>query len=206
MAIYRCFIILLVVVFMLSCQRHTKVGTDVYTNQLINFRTEQIKTLISDPREPLTEATAKNVSFFKPDTAYKVNAQIVIAKDQKPFDMHTYSGEIQAYIKYADLIFSLNKHQINLEAYKSVKTLRIPGLNNKIFVPYKDLTNGESSYGGGRYIYLLDSDIIDDHITLDFNKSFNPYCAYADGFNCPIPPTANHLAINIPVGEKDFIK
>jgi len=191
---------------MVSCHRQAVVNADEYTNDISQYRTEQLNTLIADPRQPLTELTAKKTAFFKPDPSYQLTAQVIIAKDQKPFEMNTYSGQIQAYIKYADLVFSLHDKELTLEAYKNVKTLRIPGLNNKLFVPFKDVTNGDTSYGGGRYIYLLATDIKNNSITLDFNKSFNPYCAYADGFNCPIPPSANHLTLAIPVGEKDFIK
>jgi len=73
-----------------------------------------------------------------------------------------------------------------------------------LFLPFKDFTNNESTYGGGRYINFLDTDIKDGKIEIDFNKSYNPWCAYSDGFNCPIPPKENHIETEVTAGEKNF--
>ena len=65
-----------------------------------------------------------------------------------------------------------------------------------------DKTNGKESYGGGRY---LDLEIPEDKIIiLDFNKAYNPYCAYSDRYSCPIPPIENHLDVAINAGFKAF--
>ena len=60
--------------------------------------------------------------------------------------------------------------------------------------------------GGGRYIDLSIVDFTDNTIVLDFNRSYNPYCAYATGYNCPIPPEANRLPLAIRAGEQSFGK
>ena len=73
-----------------------------------------------------------------------------------------------------------------------------------MFLPFKDFTNNEGTYGGGRYINLLDTDIKNEKIEIDLNKSYNPWCAYSDGFNCPIPPRENHIEIEVNAGEKNF--
>jgi hypothetical protein len=67
------------------------------------------------------------------------------------------------------------------------------------------MTNYETTYGGGRYIDLSLKDIKEGKITLDFNKCYNPYCAYSDGFSCPIPPSENYLSTEIRAGEKVFV-
>jgi uncharacterized protein (DUF1684 family) len=48
------------------------------------------------------------------------------------------------------------------------------------------------------------SAVKDGKITLNFNKAYNPYCAYNEGFNCPIPPSENHLNLSIRAGERNF--
>jgi uncharacterized protein (DUF1684 family) len=71
-----------------------------------------------------------------------------------------------------------------------------------LFVPFKDKTSGITSYEGGRYI---DIDIpTTDEVVLDFNKAYNPYCAYNSKYSCPIPPAVNSLAIEILAGEKAY--
>jgi len=73
-----------------------------------------------------------------------------------------------------------------------------------LFLPFKDATNGDSTYGGGRYIDIRMSEINNNTLTIDFNKAYNPYCAYSDGFNCPVPPLENHLEVALEAGERKF--
>jgi uncharacterized protein (DUF1684 family) len=69
-----------------------------------------------------------------------------------------------------------------------------------LFVPFTDLTSGKETYGGGRY---LDLEVPDgDSLEVDFNYAYNPYCAYTDGYSCPIPKPESRLSISILAGEK----
>ncbi|WP_192347263.1 DUF1684 domain-containing protein [Algoriphagus sp. Y33] len=67
-----------------------------------------------------------------------------------------------------------------------------------LFLPFTDQTNGGETYGGGRYMGLTIP--TGDTIELDFNKAYNPYCAYASGYACPIPPKENDLEVPIRAG------
>lgn len=77
-----------------------------------------------------------------------------------------------------------------------------PAYKDLLFLPFTDQTNNKETYGGGRYIDLNVNDIRNNHLEIDFNKAYNPYCAYSDGYRCPIPPEENDLPISIIVGEK----
>ena len=93
-----------------------------------------------------------------------------------------------------------------LTAYKrELKAGQKPSEHPTLFVPFKDLTTGVTTYGGGRY---LDIEIPEDGalISLDFNLCYSPYCAYGDGFACPIPPAANFIKTQIEAGEKAYAK
>ncbi len=81
-----------------------------------------------------------------------------------------------------------------------------PTYKNYLFLPFTDLTSGEESYGGGRYIDLETTDIFNNKVIIDFNKAYNPYCAYASGYNCPIPPRENDLPVAVKAGEMNFGK
>lgn len=120
--------------------------------------------------------------------------------------MPTYSGVKKTYVKYGTLRFRLNGRKQSLNVYRSLSLQANAKYKDYLFIPFKDKTNGMISYGGGRYLDLKTTDLKDNTYTLDFNKAYNPYCAYSDGFNCPIPPAANHLAIEIKAGEKKFGK
>ena len=76
-----------------------------------------------------------------------------------------------------------------------------------LFLPFTDHTCGETSYGGGRYMNLFESRIQEDEtIVLNFNNTYNPYCAYNDRYTCPIVPRKNHMDIAITAGIKNFKK
>ena len=77
---------------------------------------------------------------------------------------------------------------------------------NYLFVPFTDATTGDESYGSGRYLEFYIADIQNNTLQLDFNKAYNPYCAYAAGYKCPIPPRENNLPLAIKAGEKNFAK
>ena len=68
-----------------------------------------------------------------------------------------------------------------------------------MFIPFKDATNGIETYGGGRY---LDAPLENGVLTLDFNLAYSPFCAYFEGWTCPLPPRANYLNVAIRAGEK----
>ena len=82
----------------------------------------------------------------------------------------------------------------------------MPQYRDYLFVPFKDLTNAHETYGGGRYLDFRMKDIEGASCVLDFNKAYNPYCAYSEGYNCPIPPRENHLEVRVEAGEMGFGK
>lgn len=177
-----------------------------FVSDIETYREAQLKDLSSTSRSPLTLESAKRISFFPPDEKFKVLAKLKMVKPDETIQIQTYSGKQQEFIEYAYLTFELDGKTHKLTTHKNLKSMLMPMYKNKMFLMYMDLSTGESTYGGGRYIYLNESDIDNGQIILDFNKSFNPYCAYSDGFNCPIPPKGNQLDIAILAGEKDFQK
>ncbi len=148
------------------------------------------------------EAELDNLRFYKAKKKFRVIADFALTPDEEPFEMATYSGVVKPYRKYGVAKFELNDKQHSLAIYQSIALIRVPGYRDYLFLPFKDLTNGETTYGGGRYMNLKIGDIQNDKIILDFNKNYNPYCAFADGYSCPIPPVENHLEAAIEAGEK----
>ena len=74
--------------------------------------------------------------------------------------------------------------------------------DDSLFFNFRDLTNGEVTYPGGRMMLAEKDD--DNQVTLDFNLAYNPPCAYTDYATCPIPPEENRLAVRIEAGEKNY--
>jgi len=88
---------------------------------------------------------------------------------------------------------------MELFLYQDARAFTNKLYKDHLFLPFTDLTSGEESYGGGRYIDLkVPAD--KTKIVIDFNKSYQPYCAYTDGYSCPIPPTENFIDYRIEAG------
>lgn len=94
-----------------------------------------------------------------------------------------------------DLTFSLGGRALRLRLYHAGE-----GVGTAVFVPFRDTTSGRESYGAGRYLTLEMNEA--DVYEIDFNRAFNPYCAYTDDFECSFPPSENDLPVAVRAGEK----
>ncbi|MEO7537233.1 MAG: DUF1684 domain-containing protein [Ferruginibacter sp.] len=171
-----------------------------YTNSLKAFRTKYINT-----HEVVKGKDKQYFRFFAIDSAYRVNARFERIHDTIGFTMKTSAGTTQHYFKYGKAVFDLKGNTHQLFIYQS-KALIYTSYKEYLFIPFTDSTTGDQSYGSGRYIDLLIPEIKNNSVTIDFNKAYNPYCAYATGFHCPLPPKENSLSIAIIAGEKVYGK
>ena len=112
----------------------------------------------------------------------------------------TNTAEQRYALRYGYFEFQLEGQTCRLQVYRMLDDP--PSGQAMLFVPFRDGTSGRESYGGGRYIDLREntSAIYD----LDFNRSYNPSCAYGRDFSCPVPPKENTLAVPIRAGEKKY--
>jgi uncharacterized protein (DUF1684 family) len=147
----------------------------------------------------------KGLRFFTPNIQYKVLANFTQLYDTVGFIMKTSGTKDKKFYRYGTLDFTIKNTSLTLTVYISDASKQDTALDKYLFLPFTDLTSGTESYGGGRYIDLLISTIKENKVTIDFNKAYNPYCVYAYGYNCPIPPRENHLSIAILAGEKMYV-
>ncbi|WP_276134668.1 DUF1684 domain-containing protein [Polluticoccus soli] len=189
---------------LMACFFDSKAQT--YRDSIILHRQHYKEEFVTEERSPLKGNDTAYLRFFAPDERFKVNAELTLTPDAKEFDMPTHSGKKKLYRQYGLLTFRLKNKTCSLQVFQSQALLKDPKYKDHLFVPFTDLTTYEETYGGGRYIDLSLKDINNGKIAIDFNKAYNPYCAYADGFNCPIPPRENRLPVSIKAGEKLFGK
>ncbi|MEE1943752.1 DUF1684 domain-containing protein [Pedobacter sp. KR3-3] len=173
-----------------------------YQQTIAKHREAYKADFLKEERSPLKEADLANLDFFKPDSTYRVQAQVSLLNNEKTFKMPTYAGTTADYIRYAKVDFKLNGQTLSMTLYRSIALLQHPQYKDLLFLPFTDETNNKSTYGGGRYIDLDLKTIKNGKIEIDFNKAYNPYCAYSSGYRCPIPPEENDLATAIQAGEK----
>tara|TARA_R110002073_G_scaffold220418_1_gene380604 strand:+ start:93461 stop:93970 length:510 start_codon:yes stop_codon:yes gene_type:complete len=156
---------------------------------------------------PLTDNDFANftaLNFFPIDSTYRVYAHFELNENPRLFQMKTTTDEMPLYKAYGIATFELNGQNIQLQVYQNQELITKPGYKNHLFIPFMDATNTKESYGGGRYLDLEKPK--NDTLLIDFNKAYNPYCAYNDKYSCPIPPRENHLDIAIKAGIKTFKK
>jgi len=175
-----------------------------WQKSILEHRETYKKEFLEDEKGPLTKEDLPFLRFYKPDPAYKVIVKFNKINDTIGFDMQTHNGVIKKYYVYGIVSFILKKQTHKLYVYQSEKLRTKEGFEDYLFIPFTDNTNYKETFGGGRYLDFRFSDIVKGSIVIDFNKCYNPYCAYKEGYACPIPPKENDLKISIPVGEKLF--
>ena len=178
-----------------------------FVDQLSRHRETYKKDLLAASGGPLTEeGDLAYVQFYAPDSTYRITASVERIPNAQPFEMPTYNGKTRPHVAYALLSFKINGKPQQLTLYRNLNAIRLPQFRDYLFLPFKDATSGTETYGGGRYLDLRVGDIQNGQVTLDFNKAYNPYCAFVEGYPCPIPPKNNVLAVPIKAGEQTFNK
>ena len=149
----------------------------------------------------------KYLSFFPVDEAYRVAARFERKDNSSWFLMQTSGTVKKMYRVYGTLSFTLLGKVYTLNVYQSQSLMQTEQYRNHLFIPFTDATSGKESYAVGRYYDFFIEDIVDNMVVIDFNKVYNPYCAYVSGvYNCPIPPRENDLAVAIKAGEMTYSK
>ncbi len=177
-----------------------------YLEQIGAHRKALNETFFNAYSTPLDSANFNNfkgLKFYPPNAAYKVTAMVEPMPEMPSFLLPHTHDTTKPYKYFAKLHFKLNNQQYTLLALEQV--VKKQGYENSLVIPFTDQTNGKETYHGGRYLDIEKP--TENSITLDFNLSYNPYCAYNDKYICPIPPKENNMSIAIPAGMKyDLVK
>lgn len=141
----------------------------------------------------------KEHPFFPVNMKYRVRAKFTKTENAEPFDLPTSSGKTKVYKEYGKANFTLDGKSYTLTLYQSLDLAKQKKYKNYLFLPFRDATNEKETYGGGKYMDLTIPK--GSTVILDFNKSYQPYCAYnAYDYSCPVVPEENRLPIEIRAG------
>lgn len=158
-------------------------------------------------KSPLKEKDRKKfkgLDFFEVDSTYVVRATFERTPYETVFKMKTTTDRLPEYVKYGIASFELKGKRYQLNIYQNQDLITKEGYEDYLFIPFLDDTNGDESYGGGRYMdFRIPKS---DTITLDFNTAYNPYCVYNETYSCPIVPRENYLDTEIRAGVKAWVK
>ncbi|MGB3798559.1 MAG: DUF1684 domain-containing protein [Lewinella sp.] len=170
-----------------------------YEQEMTTFRQALDEQYRHPGTSPLTDAEREAFAghdFFPVDESYRVVADFVPDTTDTQLTMPTSNESSVTYTIYGRARFDLGGGAQELLLLRNADADE--SATGRLFVPFRDATSGKTTYGGGRYldIFLPEGETV----VLDFNKAYNPYCAYTVGYACPVPPEANTLGVAVPVG------
>ncbi len=188
------FLLLLLNIFCLTAQETSKEFQDTLNKEYGNRE-----------KSPLTDEdfkVFKGLDFYPINEKFIVEAKFTRTPNEKVFKMKTSTSRVPEYVKYGELLFTIDGKDFKLNLYQNIELIKKAGFEDYLFLPFSDLTCGMESYIGGRYIDMRIPKSAT--MTIDFNKAYNPYCAYNYKYSCPIVPLENNLDIAILAGVKKF--
>jgi len=156
-----------------------------------------------DPRSPLPEAVQAEfdgLDYYPVDPDYRFEVELDRYDDPEPVTVGTSTDGEQEYLAWGTFTVEVDGEEVTITAYKSDPD------DERLWVPFRDATSGDETYGAGRYLDLEPEHHRTDEgrWILDFNEAYNPTCAYSDRYECPLPPMENWLDVPVEAGEKAF--
>lgn len=190
---------------------HDALKTDIVSDnsdivkELVFFQNKLNEEFQNPETSPLPDRYRKDfegLDFFQPDTSFRVIATLERTADAIPFMMPTTTDRLSEEVVYGIANFTLKGQIYSLEVYQNLESMETAEYKDYLFLPFLDNTNGDETYAGGRYLDLAIPE--GNSIILDFNRAYNPYCAYNKKYSCPIVPKRNYLNTKIMAGVKSF--
>ncbi len=169
--------------------------------KLKGFRERRDKFFKEDAASPLKESDRKR---FKGLSYYPVDLKFALIVSVEPYsldpdpiyvDLSTNKGRRKKYVRHGRFRFRLEGKEYVLQIY------RPPG-ESELFLPFKDATSGTETYMDGRYLHIEPA--LGEKVLVDFNRAYNPFCAYNERYTCPFAPQENWLSVPVRAGEKRF--
>jgi uncharacterized protein (DUF1684 family) len=169
-------------------------------SELADFRKAKDEFFGKDHHSPLTRQQRRRFAGLvyyeeNPDLRFVLTIEELPDQQKVTIEMATSTGDSQPHHRWGTLTFRVEGQFATLTLYR-----RVDG--DELFLPFADTTNGEKSYGAGRYLDLVP--LNDGRVLVDFNYAYSPYCAYNPHWSCPIPPAENRLGVPVRAGEKKF--
>ncbi len=181
--------------FSFTCSIRSQVN---YSVNILNEREIHQKEFVENILDSTEKANFQGICYFDIDTNFIVEAKFTRKKGKK-FIMPMSKKRTVYYRKYGELSFTVNDTICILQLYENLSLKGNKEFKDYLFLPFKDKTTGKSTYDAGRYLDVYKSKNV--IWIIDFNKAYQPYCAYSDRYSCPIVPQENSISVAILAGE-----
>ncbi|MGD0610785.1 MAG: DUF1684 domain-containing protein [Anaerolineales bacterium] len=167
-------------------------------SELTDFRKAKDVFFKTDSQSPLSREQRKTFAglrYFSENPGLIFELALEKTAPPEHVVVATSTGEQQEFWHVGQIRFDVRGQKATLQVYQSIR-------GGDYFIPFVDATAPEETYGAGRY--LEPEELPDGRLQVDFNRAYNPYCAYNDQWSCPLPPRENRLAVRIDAGEMKF--
>lgn len=139
------------------------------------------------------------LAYYEPDPAYRFVASLQRHDDPETVTVETTADGEQGYLRWGEFRFEVGGEPVTLQAYRPDRDA------GRLWLPFRDETSGAETYGAGRYLDLEDdTHHVENGWVVDFNRAYNPTCAYNHAYECPMVPRENWLDVPVEAGEKEF--
>lgn len=176
-----------------------------YKDRILKERKEEDAFFADSAKSPLEKDSLKyfhGLSWYPVRYGYRIRAKFDPDTANPVFAMATNTARKPKYRIYGHVIFKIRDTLCKLTVYQNMAYRHDPQWGKYLFIPFRDKTNGETTHAGGRYLDIKKP--VSDSVTLDFNTAYNPYCAYAERWSCPLVPAENLLKVAIRAGVKKY--
>ena len=167
-------------------------------SELTDFRAAKDAYFRGEPDSPLEAAQRPafaGLAYYEENSALALELEPEVFDDHEVVEMQTSTGALAPYLRWARIRFDVDGREVALTIFRDAAS-------GALFLPFVDANAGGETYGAGRYLEL--HPLPGGKLLVDFNYSYNPYCAYNAQWSCPIPPAENRLAVAIRAGERTF--
>jgi uncharacterized protein (DUF1684 family) len=188
------------ILYSLSATQPAKTLDEAYLGRIREARRQKDQNLHNAADSPIANAqraTFAGLRYFAPVAEFRVMARLTRSSVLLPQPLAMSVGQPESYQRWGTAEFELGGKPQKL-------TLLQKAGDKQLFVPFTDPTNGEQTYGAGRYIDVPLPPAEANEVELDFNHAYNPYCAYNHEYSCPLPLAENRLTVPVTAGEQTF--
>jgi uncharacterized protein (DUF1684 family) len=183
---------------------------DAWARELAEHRERKDEFFADHPQSPLPEADKpdfEGLTYYDPDPSFRVPARVEQQDGADGIELEMTQGEPREYERVARLAFELGGEERELYAYRQAEAQDGDGDDTgptTLFVPFRDGTTGDTTYGAGRYMeFEVEGDVAAaEELPLDFNLAYHPFCVYNEAFACPLAPPENTLDVRVTAGER----
>lgn len=191
-------VVMAIILYSLTGNETTKNATaanDDYLTTIQGLRKQKDDFLKTDKESPIKDkATFKGLKYFEVNPNFRVIGKLDKFASDQTINISMTGGTTEEYEAYGNVTFEIEGVKCSLKIFKTPE--------GNLFLPFKDLTSNKETYGAGRYLDFGVDDVKNNQIEIDFNKAYQPYCAYNETFTCPITPAENFLNLALKAGER----